>query len=149
MTKTSSLQELLQDAQEEREAAATKLRNLDSMIEFIRERLRLAGDTSTEVEPQGHDVLPGASETVRFRGMSALKAAEAVMREKRKPLRTDKIVFEILRGGYSKQLDKTKLYHALSSGFAKAVKNQDTFYRAKKGTFGLLEWQPQRKLSIR
>lgn len=72
----------------------------------------------------------------RFRDTSAAKAAAVVLRERGRPMHIKHIVRAILDGGYPSTPRKVR--STLSTNMHR---QPDTFWKVRRATFGLAEWQ--------
>ncbi len=146
MTDTEAIERVLAEAERERQDLARKLEQVNVTIGFLRERLlqqKRAHTPST-----GTVIVPGIA-SYRFKNKSAVEAAGIVLREHGKPMHINEIIDEVLKGGYSKQLDRKKMYYALYSSLQELAKKPQIFKKVAPATFGLIEWTSQAELGIK
>ncbi|MBM4042932.1 MAG: hypothetical protein FJ290_30960 [Planctomycetes bacterium] len=126
---------ILTDVRAEREAAMAEVRKLDSVIQRLEE---LVGAGASE--PASADATPpsaAAQPSSRFAaGVTALGAAEIVLREAGKPMRVRLIADALIAGGFPSP--PAKIMSTLNSNLRRRGK---IFVWASPGHFGLTEWK--------
>jgi len=138
MAELPTAEELLKHAREERELVSKWLKSLDEFVRYLESFLGMA-KVPRQITME-ESVVP---ESQRFRGKSAIVAAETVLRERGRAMHMKDIVKAILDGGYDKQLDPHKLYSSL---FTNLRRRHEVFRKAerKPATFALAE-SPEKK----
>jgi hypothetical protein len=146
-----SVQQILQEAKNEREDLCARLERINDRLRVIDGAIEYFEDILQKIDGAESAGVARVvvSESARFKGKTAVSAAETVLREYGKPMHMDYIVREVLKGGYDAQRDPKRLYSNLFTTLSRRAKKQDVFTKGKKpATFGLLEWESQGKLRV-
>ena len=141
MENKEAVKEVLKMAKQEREKLYNKLRSLEATIQYLEGILGVVSNHPTIRDTKLNDIN-------RFRGLSAPKAAEEVLRETGKPLHIDKIMDKMYDGGFDGQPDRKMLYSNLYSTMLKRKSNIFKRIPKKPATFGLVEWDKQREIEM-
>lgn len=145
MVKRVALQEVLDEAIKEREELRAKLEEVSRLIEFLERRITASGKPASPAVGIKEEM-----RTQRFKAMSAPKAAEIVLRENGKPMHLEKVSREIIKGGYTDQLDPKRLYLNLFSTLKRMADKGRVFKKDNRpAMFGLVEWDSQLEMRVR
>lgn len=132
MPNIPTVKDVLVIAKKERERLRGELTKLEATIQYLESVLEIEPSSMTEASS------PGQPETKVFKGISAPKAAERVLREHGRPMHLKKIIEKMISGGFDGQTDTKKLYSNLYTTINK--RKPGVFKKVKKATFALKEW---------
>ncbi len=122
----------LTQATAERNELLNRVEKLNAVIEYLQ---KLGGRAEPTANTLAGTLEIAASE--RFKGISAVKAAEAVLKGNRKPMHIKELTNAVLAGGYDRQRDFKKLKLALYTNLVRS----ERFLKAPEGAvFALTEW---------
>ncbi len=126
----------LAQATAERNELLNRVEKLNTVIEYLQ---KFGGRAKPAASTLASALEVAASE--RFKGISAVKAAEVVLRENGKPMHIKELTNAVLAGGYDRQRDFKKLRLALYTNLVRS----ERFLKAPEGAvFALTEWASQK-----
>ena len=148
---------VLADAKREYDELLARRKEIDERGKEIDERMQMIEGAIRYLEELMHKNEPrlesprwksAVAETERFKGKSAVQAAEIVLKDNGKPMHMNLIVEQVLKGGYDGQKNPKKVYSNLFTTLSRKAESGKVFVKGKKpATFGLLEWE-QPKLGV-
>lgn len=125
--------EAYRDVLAEMKRARKEYMKLRAVAEYHKSKAGEAVNSVSHVVTKGIDEVRVLA-SGRFSGVKQIDAAEAVLRERGRPMKTAEIAEAMLLGGY--EADPKKLRNALFTGLGRKPK---TFIKLDAGTWGLHE----------
>lgn len=131
---TKSLENAVTQVEQEIENVEARERELRAALKVLRELMNPSGNDKASASPT-------ASRSLRSKEMTIAEAAEIVLRDNGRPMKSRPIAEQMMDRGFRYKKPITKLRESVNGVLYREAKNGETFFRRDGGVFGLLEWQ--------